>query len=158
MTNNEDTTSDESKSARLTKWEHQETIVAPVSREVAWTYWADMSNLEKEPGIEKIEIDGPFVTGTNGRTIAADGQQEWELTDVRKNEQFGLTGFAPDGQGSLTFYGRFEDDTDGTRITYRLTALGPDVENHIEIFEGMGERMPEALTTLAGWLKDFAEQ
>ena len=68
-----------------------------------------------------------------------------------------MIGFTPDGRGSLTFFWRFEEDALGVKITYRLTALGPDVKNHVEIFEGMGERMPEALTTLAGWLKDFAE-
>ena len=81
-----DSATNDSDSAGASNWERQESIVVPVARDVAWAFWANMSNHEREPGVEIIEIDGPFVTGTKGRTITADGRQEWELTDVREHE------------------------------------------------------------------------
>jgi hypothetical protein len=35
-----------------------------------------------EPGVERIELDGPFATGTTGRTVAPDFTREWRLSDV----------------------------------------------------------------------------
>ena len=35
----------------------------------AWAYWSDLRNhVRFEPGVERIELDGPFATG---RTVAA---------------------------------------------------------------------------------------
>ena len=35
----------------------------------AWAFWSDLRNhMRLEPGVERIELDGPFATGTTGRT------------------------------------------------------------------------------------------
>jgi hypothetical protein len=116
-----------------------------------------MSNHAKlEPGIEKIELDGPFVTGTKGRTLATGFEQEWELVDVVHGERFGITGYAPDKSGSLSFWWRFVDEGDGTRITYRISAQGPQVAPNLEFFRGMEERAPDALADLVACLDELA--
>ena len=38
----------------------------------AGAYWSDLRNhVRFEPGVERIELDGPFATGPTGRTVAA---------------------------------------------------------------------------------------
>jgi len=143
----------------MTEWEREASIRTRADRELVWTYWTDLSHHEEleRPVVERIELDGPFVTGTTGRSFTTDHRQEWELTAVREREQFGIIGHTPDRKGSLRFFWRFDDEGDGTRITYRITARGPDVEGHLDVFEGMGERMPQALALLAGRLDELAE-
>ena len=89
----------------MSEWACEQSIVTNARRMDAWAYWSDLSNHAKEPGVEKIELDGPFATGTTGRTIGTGFQQEWELTDVVEGRRFGITGFTPDGDGALSLRG-----------------------------------------------------
>ena len=115
----------------------------------AWSYWSHLDNhVNLEPGVESIELDGPFVTGTAGRTISSGFQQEWQLRDVLEGRRFGITGFTPDGRGTLGFSWDFEDEGDGTRITYRIQARGPDVEQDLEVLRQMEVNAPKGLAEL----------
>ena len=54
----------------MTEWKCEQSALTKAPRMLVWTYWTDLSNHAKlEPGVERIELDGPFVTGTRGRTI-----------------------------------------------------------------------------------------
>ena len=131
------------------EWACEQSVVTKARRMEAWAYWSDLSNHAEEPGVEKIELDGPFATGTTGRTIGTGFQQERELTDVVEGRRFGITGFTPDGDGALSFAWHFEDEGDGTRMTYRIRAYGPEVEGDIEVFRQMELNAPKALAALA---------
>jgi len=143
----------------MAQWKCEHSIWTRARRDLAWTYWTDLSNHVKleQPIVQRIELDGPFASGTTGRTVTAEFSQEWELAGVREREQFGIVGYTPDGSGSLTFSWRFEDEADGTRITYWIVASGPDVDEQLAIFQGMGDRMPEALAVLGAQLDELAE-
>ncbi len=138
------------------EWACEQSVVTKARRMDAWAYWSDLSNHAKEPGVEKIELDGPFATGTTGRTIGTGFQQEWELTDVVEGRRFGITGFTPDGDGALSFAWHFEDEGDGTRMTYRIRADGPQVEDHLSVFHHMESNAPKALAHLASDLDQLA--
>jgi hypothetical protein len=84
--------------------------------------------------------------------------REWRLSDVVPERRFAITGFTPDGAGALSFGWEFEDEgSDGTRMTQRIQATGPEVEHHMTVFRqmelgaqaGMG-RLAAELDRLAG--------
>jgi hypothetical protein len=111
-----------------------------------------------EPGVERIELDGPVATGTVGRTVSVGYQHEWVLADVIDLERFTIMGFTPDGAGSLSFTWDFADDGDGTRLTQRISAAGPDVRSHMPLFQEMEKRAPAALAKLAEALDRLASE
>lgn len=140
------------------EWEFEHSIFTIAGSRDAWAYWTDMRNHEEEPGVKSIELDGPFETGTTGRTIATDFTQEWELTEVAEGRRFIITGLTPDGNGSLSFAWHFEDEGSGTRMTQRIRATGPEVEENMEVFRQMEVHAPDAMAHLAAQLDRVAEQ
>ena len=137
-------------------WEFQHSFVTKASRPMAWTFWSNLRNHEDEPGVDKIELDGPFETGTTGRTMATEYTQEWKLTEVIEGRRFVITGLTPDGEGSLSFEWEFEDDVCGTRMTQRITATGPDVVNQMEMFRQMEAHAPKGMAELREKLDHLA--
>jgi hypothetical protein len=138
-------------------WSCEHSISTSASREDAWAYWSDMQNHAKlEPGVERIELDGPFASGTPGRTIVAGVAQEWMLADVVDRRRFTVIGFTPDRAGSVSFAWEFEDDGTGTRLTQRIAAHGPEVEQHLQTFRQMEANAPKGLARLAVELDGLA--
>jgi Polyketide cyclase / dehydrase and lipid transport len=75
------------------EWSFEHAVTTRASRTDAWAYWSDMCNhMRLEPGIERIELDGPFATGTTGRTVALGITSEWRLSDVVPQRHFATTG------------------------------------------------------------------
>jgi len=143
----------------MAEWAFEHSIFTVANRMDAWAYWSEMSNHAKmEPGVERIELDGPFATGTTGRTMAEGFTQEWELTDVVEGRRFTVTGLTPDGDGSLRFTWEFEDEGPGTRMTHRIHATGPDVAEHMEVLRQMEVRAPEGMARLAAALDRLAQE
>ncbi len=65
----------------MADWEFEHSIYTEAKRKDAWDYWSNMDNHAKmEPGVVRIEVDGPFETGTTARTVTKDHTQELELT------------------------------------------------------------------------------
>lgn len=51
----------------IPEWEFKHSIYTEANRMDAWAYWSDTDNNAKmEPGVKRIELDGPFETGTTG--------------------------------------------------------------------------------------------
>lgn len=135
------------------EWAFEHAVVTRARRADVWTYWSDLRNHARmEPGVERIELDGPFATGTTGRTIATVFTREWWLADVVPERRFVITGLTPDGAGSLSFAWEFEDDKAGTRMTQRITATGPQVEEYLEVFRQMEVGAPAGMARLAAEL------
>ena len=106
-------------------WEFKQSLFTNTSRSLAWAFWSDMQNHAEMEGVT-IELDGPFQTGTKGRTITANSQQEWELNDVIHERRFVITG--RDSGFELSFAWDFDDEGTGTRMTQKISAGGPDAE------------------------------
>jgi hypothetical protein len=65
----------------------------------AWAFWSDLRNhMRLEPGVERIELDGPFATGTTGRTVAQGFTHEWRRSDVVPELRFACALAGPDGR------------------------------------------------------------
>lgn len=143
----------------MADWEFEHSIYTKANRMDAWNYWTDVENHAKmEPGVKKIELDGPFETGTPGRTITEDYAQEWKLANVIEGKQFTIIGYTPDGEGSLSFSWTFEDEDAGTRMTQHIKATGSTVEEHPEEFRQMEKGAPKGMAKLASELNRLAEE
>lgn len=143
----------------MPEWEFKHSIYTEANRMDAWRYWADVDNYAKmEPGVKKIELDGPFKTGTTGRTVTDGYTQEWELTTVIEGKRFVITGYTPDGEGILSFSWKFEDEGSGTRMTQQIKASGQLVEEYPEEIRQMEEGAPKGMTKLAEELDRLARE
>jgi hypothetical protein len=138
-------------------WSFEHSIFTYMCRNDAWAYWSNIEHhAQIEPGVERIELDGPFATGTTGRTIASGFQQEWIWTKVIDGQQYVITGLTPDGDGGLSVARAFEDEGTGTRMTHRISAYGPQVKEYTEEFQLMGVDAPKGMTRLVAELDRLA--
>ena len=122
----------------MARWGFEHSVYTKAQRRDAWNFWSNMDNHAKmEPGVDRIELDGPFATGTTGRTITKYYIQEFELAEVLAENHFTTIGKTPDGMGFLSFTWSFEDEGKGTRMTQKIKARGPQVEQYLDVFRQM---------------------
>ncbi len=122
----------------MTKWEFKHSAYTNANRKDVWNYWSNMDNHAKmEPGVDRIELDGPFETGTTGRTITKYYTQEFELSEVSLANHFTIIGKTPGDMGFLSFTWSFEDEGKGTRMTQKIEAEGTKVEEYLDEFRQM---------------------
>jgi hypothetical protein len=122
----------------MNRWEFKYSAYTNANSKNVWNYWSNMDNHAKmEPGVDKIELDGPFETGTTGRTITKYYTQEFVLSEVSAGNHFTIIGKTPDGTGFLSFTWSFEDDGKGTRMTEKIIAEGTKVEEYLDAFRQM---------------------
>ena len=114
-------------------WEFKQSFFTSVSRRTAWEFWSDMQNHAEMEHV-KIELEGPFQTGTQGRTITSNLRQEWELNDVVPQKRFVITG--RESGFELSFAWDFEDEGDArtavadTELIYGVT---PNLSLTVEV-------------------------
>jgi carbon monoxide dehydrogenase subunit G len=141
----------------MPEWEFEHAVATKASPADAWSFWTDMNNhVRFEPGVKRIELDGPFQTGTTGRTIAETFTQEFELWDVFEEQRFTLIGYTPDRTGSLSFTWIFEPTGEGTRMRQRIHARGPGLAEHMDELRQMEVGAPQGMARLAATLDRLA--
>ena len=141
----------------MTDWKFEHSIFTKANKKTAWGFLTDMSNqVRMEPGIENIELDGEFTTGTIGRTITKNYTQEWELSKVIIEKLFVITGKTESKDLVLSFSWEFEDEGNGTRLTQNIKATGSKLEKYQETFRNMEENAPIQMTKLAVELDNLA--
>ena len=137
-------------------WEFEHSVFTTAHRRDAWAFWSDLnSHIGNEPGVERIELDGPFESGTKGRTIAKEYQQEWELVDVIPEVQAAIVGAVPGAV--MRFAWKFADENDGTRLTQCITLEGPQAADYIEIAREFESNAPQGMAKLAAELDRRAQ-
>ena len=141
----------------MDNWQFKHSIFTKANKEKAWAFWSDINNHAKmETGKARIELDGPFASGTRGRTVTGEYIQEWMLTEVIEGDRFVITGITPDGNGKLSFAWDFEDEGNGTRMTQTIEAAGPQVEEYLDVFHEIEVSAPKNVLQLAAGLDRFA--
>jgi len=119
-------------------WEFQHSVYTNAKRNDVWNYWSNMDNHARmEPGIDRIELDGPFETGTTGRTVTKYYTLEFELAEVSVGNHFTTIGRTPDKLGFLSFTWSFESEGRGARMTQKIEAKGPQVGVYLDEFRKM---------------------
>jgi hypothetical protein len=64
-------------------WQLEESVDATASPAVAFRYWTNPDNMAADPGIERVETDGPYRRGMRGTThLTGGGTTEWVVADI----------------------------------------------------------------------------
>lgn len=128
-------------------WQTQHDIETSASPEAIWRLFRDVPRWTTwNAGIEAIDLHGPFAAGTEF-TMKTPGQDAFRsrLDDVRENECF--VDETRVGDLVVRVAHRIERlDAKRTRVTYELTAVGPDAA---EIGPAIASDFPEVLASLA---------
>ena len=140
-------------------WEFQYAVVARVPPRAAWRYWTDVRHWASDPGVEWVEIDGPFRKGTKGRTKRPGHEPvEWELTDVRHGRRAVIEMPMPDADARFTW--RFEPHEEGrsTRLVQHVRLAGPDVATYAaDALDMLAQGIREGMRRLAGAIERAAD-
>jgi Polyketide cyclase / dehydrase and lipid transport len=128
-------------------WRSEYAIETPAAPHIIWSIFRNVPGWKIwNAGIEHIEIDGPFSTGT-WFTMKPPGQDllRSQLVDVRENECF--VDETRVGPLTVTVAHRIEALGAGrTRIVYAVDANGPQAS---EIGPAVASDFPEVLASLA---------
>lgn len=128
-------------------WHGEFAVEATAPANVVWGIFRDVRGWKSwNAGIEHVEIDGPFATGTCF-TMKPPGQDSLrsKLVDVRENECF--VDETRVGPLTITVAHRIESLEAGrTRIVYAVGANGPGAA---EIGPAVASDFPDVLAALA---------
>lgn len=132
-------------------WEFERTIDTKASPEAVWRLYSDVSTWPSwDEGIEAVELDGPFESGTEGvLTAAGQGPLPFRMVEVTPARGFVDETEVPGAV--LRFIHRLSPvDGGGTRIIHRVEIDGPAADDMgpqvgPQITEGMPATM-ESLT------------
>lgn len=132
------------------RWTFEHSEYTAASPESVWALWSDVTTWPVwDRGVERVALEGPFATGTNGTLKPTSGPQvRFELTDVRTAE-----GFADVTKLPLCRM-RFEHSAfregELTRVTHRVTIGGPATPLFSRVIgRGIAKGLPETVRTLA---------
>ena len=103
-------------------WSFEHSVECHAAAEFAWAYWTHVPNWRLDADVESVEIDGPFATGTRGRTRSkSSGVVDWRIVEAEPGR---AVIEAPLPGAVLRFCWRFEEATEGTRMTQRCLLQG----------------------------------
>jgi len=130
----------------LNVWQTEHTIHTKAAPEQIWAIFQDVSGWKRwNAGIEQVEIEGPFATGT-WFSMTPPGQEalRTKLIDVRESERF--VDETQVGGLVITVTHRIERmATNVTRVVYAVEAKGPGAA---EIGPAIAADFPEVLAAL----------
>ena len=128
-------------------WRGEYGIETSAAAETVWGIFCDVPGWKTwNAGIERIDIDGPFATGT-WFTMKPPGEEPLRsrLIDVRENECF--IDETRVGDLAITVAHRIQSLGPGrTRIVYAVDAQGPEAS---EIGPAVASDFPQVLAALA---------
>lgn len=128
-------------------WHNEYSIEASVGPERIWALFRDVASWKQwNAGIEAIELEGPFATGT-WFTMKPPGQDPLRsrLLDVRENECF-VDETRVGGLCVTVTHRLVRLGADRTRIVYAVEATGPGAA---EIGPMVAADFPDVLASLA---------
>lgn len=112
-------------------WKFEHTIETRASAEAIFALMADVGTWpEWNPGVERMELDGPFVAGTSGTMVMPGGESlATRLAWVEPGRGFEDETPIPGEEAVVRVRHLLDVQPDGgTRITYAATIEGPGAE------------------------------
>lgn len=139
-------------------WEREESVEARAQPAFAFRYWTNVENMRADPGIERVETDGPYRPGMRGTThLVGGGTTDWVVTEVDPERRVVIEMALR--EATLRFEILFEERAGGgSLLTQRVGLWGPNAASYLEGVEaGFGtslrdgmlavrDRIDEALT------------
>ena len=126
-------------------WQTEHSIETSAAPAALWAIFRDVDGWTRwNDGIEQIELEGPFATGT-WFTMKPPGQDPLRsrLVDVRENECF--VDETRMGDLVITVAHRIERVGSRTRVTYAVDAKGPEAS---EVGPAVSSDFPAVLAAL----------
>jgi hypothetical protein len=103
-------------------WSFEHTVECDAPAGFAWSFWTDVRNWRLDADVDSVEIDGPFASGTHGRTHSkSSGVVEWRIAEAAPGRA--VIEFPLDGAVGR-FRWSFEDVAGSTRMTQRCWLEG----------------------------------
>jgi hypothetical protein len=134
-------------------WSYEHSLETDAGAETIFEILRDVSRWpEWNPGVERIDLDGPFVTGTNGVMVIPDqGSLSFRLAWVGEGRGFEDETEIPGAEVLVRVRHSLEPlAAGGTRITYRATVEGPAADAlGPEIGPAVTADFPEVMAGLA---------
>src|SRR4051794_34161153 len=130
-------------------WEFQSSIEIDAPPEYAWQFWTNVSNWrELEPGLE-FELDGPFASGTRGRTrMPGQEPRDWLIREVDPGRSWTQESLLPGASFMVSM--QFEEGIKGrSRITQRLWLEGEGSEAFLDGVRVFESTTPDGLKRIA---------
>src|SRR4029450_3570503 len=129
-------------------WQLEHAVDANASLAFVWAWRTDITTWDDPPA--RFELEGPFVTGAEGRTILP-GQAPLRevLGDVQPNASFLIE--MPLDQTAVLFEWRFEAiDDRRTRLTQRIGVAGESAAAFADhVRTGFGATLVDGMARLA---------
>lgn len=131
-------------------WTHESTIDTTASPAAIWQLFADVQGWKRwNAGIEHIEIQGPFATGTVF-FMQPPGDDGFTSTLIDVSENVGFTDETIIGENRVVVHHRIVPLSPGrTRIIYSTEISGPDADQFGPMVTGDFNEVLAALKTLA---------
>lgn len=131
-------------------WQFEHAIECPVRRAFAWQFWSDVSNWPVvDPGVEAVEIDGPFAAGAT-ITTKPHGMPPvtGHLVEMEAEERACIEVPAP---GAVArFLWLFADAGGGTRLTQQVSITGAQADHYAQTMgPGLASGIPAGMEKLA---------
>src|SRR5688572_14592381 len=99
--------------AKQPLWAKEESVESKAQPAFAYRYWTSIENIMADPGIERIETDGPRDrAGVRGKTYLVGGSSaDWVVAEVEPDRRLVIE--MPLDNATLRFELRFEERTGG---------------------------------------------
>ena len=132
--------------AKQPLWAKEESVESKAQPAFAYRYWTSIENIMADPGVERVETDGPLRLGARGKTyLAGGGTADWVVAEVEPDRRLVIE--MPLDNATLRFELRFEEGTGGgSVITQRASLFGPNAATFLDGVEsGFGTSLRDGM-------------
>lgn len=115
-------------------WEKEESVEATAPPAFAFRYWACVENMAADPGIERVETDGPYRdrVGMRGTThLVGGGTTHWVVAEVEPDRRVAIDLALSDATLRFDFWVD-ERVGGGSVLTQRVSLFGPNAAVYLE--------------------------
>ena len=137
-------------------WKCEHSVECRVGRDFAWQFWTNVDNWAVvDPGVDSVELDGPFAVGSRGATKIGDQPPiEWQITEVEDGKRALIEIVVPGAVAK--FLWMFADAAGGnTRITQQVSIEGEQTDQYYA--ENFGKEMENGMPAGMQRLADAIE-
>jgi hypothetical protein len=115
-------------------WAKEEAVEATADAAFAFKYWTSVANMVEDPGVERVETDGPYRDrpGMRGTTyLTGGGTTEWVVAEVEPGRRIVIDLALSDA--TVRFEFRSEERVGGGSVlTQRVSLFGPNAQTYLE--------------------------
>lgn len=134
--------------AKQPLWAKEESVESKAQPAFAYRYWTSIENIIADPGVERVETDGPLRDrpGARGKTcLVGGGTADWVVAEVEPDRLLVIE--MPLDNATLRFELRFEERTGGGSVlTQRVSLFGPNAAAFLEGVEsGFGTSLRDGM-------------